>query len=143
MIAQTSGSKRRNFYLLLLALILLVTVMDYQQEKSGADILRHVMLCPVYLLAGHGIAALFPPVDRASSSWWIDMERHILDGLSLAIFPVVVILDHPGNPSGATADLTPVHAALRFRAMRDVVGEAPTFDQVITATLPRCHRASP
>jgi|GEM_PF-2162780 len=96
MIAQTSGSNRRNFYLLLLALILLVTVMDYQQEKSGADILRHVMLCPVYLLAGHSIAALFPPVDRASSSWWIDMERHILDGLSLAIFPVVVILDHPG-----------------------------------------------
>lgn len=96
MIAQTSGSNRRNFYLLLLALILLVTVMDYQQGRSGADILRHVMLCPVYLLAGHGIAALFPPVDRASSSWWIDMERHILDGLSLAIFPVVVILDHPG-----------------------------------------------
>lgn len=93
-----TGRQKLMAYLTTFALMLFVGGFAYWDGADSVTIFLKAMFCPIYLLAGHGVSALFPAEQAGSRHWLVELERHVLDGLLLAGFLVVVPGSVPSVP---------------------------------------------
>lgn len=93
-----TGRQKLIAYLTTFALMLLVGGHAYWDGADPATIFLKAMFCPIYMLAGHGVSALFPAEQAGSRHWFVELERHVLDGLLLAGFVIILPRSVPSVP---------------------------------------------